>query len=512
MSDNKLIAKNTLMLYFRMILIMGVTLYTSRVVLGVLGVEDFGIYNIVGGVVAMFGFLNGSLTIATQRFLTFELGKGDIDQLKRVFGVSLLIHSFLALVIILLAETIGLWFFFTKLNIPVGRFEAAMWVYQMSVLSAALTVTQVPYNAIIISYERMDAFAYISIVEVVLKLIVVFILARLDYDKLIVYSILIFFVTFFIRKLYKRYSKRIFRKTISSYMFDKTILLNVFSFSGWSLFGSVSYIAKSQGVNVLLNLFYGTTLNAAYGISQQVNTAITSFSQNFTMALNPPIVKAYAKRDLNSTCMLLFSGMKYSFYCSFLLIIPLLYETEYVLSLWLKTVPDYTVDFTRFVLIASLVDSFSYAIGATVQATGRIKWYQIIIGGILFLNLPFSYFIMKLTGEPTSALIIALALTIVAISFRFVILYKLIVFPIYKLIQLLYLVILFCLFTFPVIYLVNSCFVPSFWRLLLSYVSVFIITSWVLLSWGVTTNEREKIFLILKRFTDRILVKIRIKK
>ena len=191
---------------------------------------------------------------------------------------------------------------------------------------------------------------------------------------------------------------------------------------------------------------------------------------------------------------------------------PLLYETEYVLSLWLKTVPDYTVDFTRFVLIASLVDSFSYAIGATVQATGRIKWYQIIIGGILFLNLPFSYFIMKLTGEPTSALIIALALTIVAISFRFVILYKLIVFPIYKLIQLLYLVILFCLFTFPVIYLVNSCFVPSFWRLLLSYVSVFIITSWVLLSWGVTTNEREKIFLILKRFTDRILVKIRIKK
>lgn len=512
MSDNRRIAKNTLMLYFRMILIMGVTLYTSRVVLGVLGVEDFGIYNVVGGVVTIFGFLNGSLAIATQRFLTFELGKGDISQLKRVFGVSLSLHLLLALIVIILAETIGLWFFLAKLNIPIERAEAAMWVYQMSVLSVAFSIIQIPYNAIIISYERMDAFAYISIVEVVLKLLVVLILAKLDYDKLIIYSILIFLVTFFIRTLYQQYSKRILKEAMSSYIFDKKILFDVFSFSGWSLFGSVAYIAKSQGVNVLLNVFYGTTVNAAFGISQQVNTAITSFSQNFTMALNPPIVKAYAQKDINDTYMLLFSGMKFSFFFSFLLIIPLLYETKFILLLWLKNVPDYTVDFTRLILMVSLIDSFAYAIGATVQATGRIKWYQMIIGGLLFLNLPFSYFMMKLTGEPISALVVALLLTIVAMLFRFVILHKLIAYPIHKLIQLLRLVILLCLFTFPVILLINNYILPSFGRLLLSYFSVLIVASWVLLSWGVTKNEREKIFFMLKQFCSRILVKLKFRK
>lgn len=512
MSNKKQIAKNTLMLYFRMILIMGVTLYTSRVVLEVLGVEDFGIYNIVGGVVTMFSFLNGSLAIATQRFLSFELGKGNIMQLKRIFGVSLSIHLILALIVILLAETIGLWFFSTKLNIPVERFEAAMWVYQMSVFSAALTIMQVPYNAIIISYEHMDAFAYISIVEVVLKLLVVFMLARLDYDKLIIYSFLIFIVTFIVRLLYQQYSKIKLHEAMSNYMFDKKILLELFSFSGWSLFGSMAYIAKSQGVNVILNIFYGTTVNAAFGISQQVNTAITSFSQNFTMALNPPIVKAYARKDINDTSVLLFSGMKYSFFFSFLLIIPMLFEMKYILSLWLKTVPDYTVAFTKYILIASLIESFSYAIGATVQAIGRIKWYQVIIGGLLFLNLPISYLVIKLTGEPTSALIVALVLSIVAIFFRFVILYRLIVYPFRKIIKLFGLVILFCLFTFPVISLVNYSFSPSFGRLLLSYLSVFVITSWVLFSWGLTPYEREKMHNVLQRIKNRILVNFGLKK
>lgn len=510
--SNKRIARNTLMLYFRMILIMGITLYTSRVVLDVLGVEDFGIYNVVGGIVAMFGFLNGSLAIATQRFLTFELGKGDVKQLKRVFGVSLSIHLLLALIVIILAETIGLWFLRVKLNIPVGRGEAAMWVYQMSVLSVAFSIMQIPYNAIIISYERMDAFAYISIVEVILKMLVVFILANLNYDKLIIYSILIFIVAFFIRTLYQQYSKRTLKEAMSGYIFDKKILLDLFSFSGWSLFGSVAYIAKSQGVNVLLNISYGTMVNAAFGISQQVNTAITSFSQNFTMALNPPIVKAYAKGNINDTYMLLFSGMKYSFFFSFLLIIPLFYEIEFVLSFWLKTVPEYTVGFTKIILIVSLLDSFAYAIGATVQATGRIKWYQMIIGGLLFLNLPFSYFVMKVTNEPLSALVVALTLTIVAMLLRFIILYKLIVYPIDKLIRLLRLAILLCLFTFPVIYLINYSFLPSFGRLLLSYFSVLIVTLGVLLSWGVTQEERQKIFFMLKQIWNRVLVNLKLGK
>lgn len=416
--SNKRIAKNTVLLYFRMLLTMGVSLYTSRIVLNTLGVEDFGIYNVVGGVVIMFSFFNSAMSSATQRFLTIELGKKDYEALKKVFSMSVNIHALIALIALILAETAGLWFLNTQLVIPEARMEAANWVYQASILAFMLAVMGVPYNAIIIANERMNVYAYVSIIDVILKLIIVFALVWVGYDKLKLYAILVFCVAAIIWLLYKSYCKRNFTETNYSYCWDKTLYKTMMHYAGWNLFGNLAAVTMGQGINIILNLFFGPVVNSARGIAYQVNAAVSGFVGNFQMAMNPQIIKSYAADDRRYMHQLIFQGAKYSFFLLFIIALPLLIETETILRWWLKIVPENTVLFCRLVLINSLIDCISGPLMTAAQATGKIKTYQTVVGGLLLLILPISYVFLKKGFPPEITLYVSISISIVALFTR----------------------------------------------------------------------------------------------
>ncbi len=416
-SDYKKITKNTLMLYFRMFFSMFVTLYTSRVILDVLGVEDFGIYNVVGGIVVLFGFLNNAMAASTQRFLTFELSTGNINSLQKVFGVSLSIHFFIAIIILILAETIGLWMLNTKLVIPPARIIAANWVYQFSVFSFIFTVLTIPYYASIISHEKMNIYAFFGIIEVVLKLIIVFLLP-FGNDKLIFYAFLIFIITILIRSFYILYCRRHFPESHVFFMWDKVLFKKMGSFANWNLLGVFAGIGYTQGVNILLNINFGPIINAARGIAFQVQSAVNSFVTNFQTALNPPIIRAYATNEKSMLYNLVFYSAKFSFFLLFIISLPIILNTEIVLGIWLKNIPDYAVIFTRLVLFDILVASLSGSMQILVQATGNIKKYQIIVSGILLLNLPVSFVVLRLGFLPQSTFIISICCSLLALFAR----------------------------------------------------------------------------------------------
>lgn len=416
---NKRIAKNTGMLYLRMFLIMGVTLYTSRIVLQTLGVTDYGIYNVVGGVVAMFGFLNGALTAATQRFLAFEIGQNNDKKLCQVFSLSLMTHAGLALIIFLLAESIGLWLLYYKMQIPIERFDAALWVFHFAVMSSIVLIMSVPYNAVIVAYERMSAFAYISVVEVVLKLFIVYLLQLSDFDKLKFYAILMFGVQLFIRLLYGAYCSRHFKYLKFRLLWDKPLFKEITNFIGWSVYGSITYLLYTQGLNVLLNIFFGPIVNAARGIVVQIQSAIMSFSTNFQMALNPQITKSYAENDLNRMHTLILAGSKYSFFLLYLFSLPLFIEAEFVLKLWLGQVPEYTVDFLRFILCISIIDVMANPLVVSVQATSRVRKYQFIVGNVLLAIVVGAYLFMKIGCSPQDVFLLQLIMITLLLIIRF---------------------------------------------------------------------------------------------
>lgn len=416
--NNKRIAKNTLMLYFRMILTMVVSLYTSRVVLNTLGVEDYGTYNVVGGVVTMFGFFNGAMTSATQRFLSFDIGKNDYVQLQKTFNATQIIHIGIALLIFILAETIGLWFVNTQLNLPEDRMEAARWVYHFSILSFVISVIQVPYNAVIISRERMNVYAYVSILEVLLKLFIVFMLTWIAFDKLKLYGILLFTVSLIVASIYRIYCLKHFDETSFKIVKDKDLYKTLISYSGWNLFGNIAAVAKGQGISILLNIFFGTVVNAAQGIANQVFSAITSFVYNFQTASNPQIIKSYAAEDKTYMINLVIRTSKFSFYLLFILTLPVMLEIEYILKLWLKIVPDYTAVFTILILINALIDTASGPLMTSLQATGKIKVYQSVVGILLILILPISYLFFKLGFSAESTFFVSISIAIIAFAFR----------------------------------------------------------------------------------------------
>jgi O-antigen/teichoic acid export membrane protein len=424
--NNQRIAKNTLMLYFRMILTMLVSLYTSRVVLNTLGVEDFGIYNVVGGFVTMFGFLNSAMASATQRFLAFEIGKGDHEQLRNVFSMSINIHFLIAFIIFILAETVGLWFVNTQLTIPSGRMGAAQWVYQFSILAMMVNMVSVPYNAMIIAHERMNVFAWVSIAEVSLKLFIVFMLQWFGFDKLKFYAVLTFCVSLIIRFIYGFYCSRQFKESRFRYFWDKSLFKTLVSYAGWNLWGNIAAVLKDQGVNVLLNMFFGPVINAARGIAYQVSSAVNQFVANFQMAMNPQIIKSYASDDLKYMHQLIFRGAKYSFFLLFTLSLPILLETEQILRLWLKIVPDYTVIFTRLVIINVLIDCISGPLMTAAQASGKIKLYQSVVGGLLILNLPISYLFLKFGFQPQVTIFVSIGISVLALMLRLLILRNLV--------------------------------------------------------------------------------------
>ena len=425
-SNNRRIAKNTMLLYFRMIFMMGVQLYTSRVVLNTLGVNDYGIYNVVGGIVAMFGFLNSSMTASTQRYITFELGKGNVGRLKQVFATSVSIHIIISLLILILAETVGLWFFYEKMVIPIERVPSALIVYQMSIITTMIAIMSYPFNADIVAHEKMSAFAYISILEATLKLLVVYVLVWGNFDKLELYAYLITSVQVFICLCYYVYCRKRFVETHINISFNKPLFMDMLKFAGWNLWGNLAAILMTQGLNLLLNIYFGPAVNAARAVSVQVQNAIHQFSNNFQMALNPQITKTYAVGDIENMHKLIFRSSKFTFFLLFTLCLPVFIEAKWILEIWLKIVPDYTVVFLRIMILIMLIDSTSNPLMVSAAATGKVKKYQSIVGGLLLLILPCAYMVLKFGGAPWTVFAVHLAICIAAYFSRLLIIKPLI--------------------------------------------------------------------------------------
>ena len=413
-ANNKRIAKNTLMLYFRMLFTMAVSLFTSRVVLNTLGVEDYGIYNVVGGVVSMFSIISGSLSAAISRFITVELAKGDADKLRKTFSVSL--------IIVVLIESIGVWFLNAKMVIPAERMDAANWVLQFSIVTFVINLISVPYNATIIAHEKMSAFAYISILEVVCKLVIVYLLKISPIDRLVFYAILMCAVSVIIRLVYGYYCNRHFAECKFSFRFDKDLLKRMFSFAGWNFIGASSAVLRDQGGNIIINLFGGPAVNAARGIAMQVNQTIVGFSNNFMTALNPQITKSYASGEQDYMMKLIFRGARFSFYMLLFLSLPVLANTHYILSLWLGMVPDHSVLFVQLALIFAMSESISSPLVTAMLATGKIRNYQIVVGGLQMLNLPISYVLLRIGCIPETVMMVAIGLSQCCLAARLVML------------------------------------------------------------------------------------------
>ena len=390
-SNNKRIAKNTLMLYVRMLFNMAVSLYTSRVVLQVLGVSDYGVYSIVGGVVGMLGFLNATMSGATSRFLTYELGRGDKERLSQTFNAALIVHIGIALLMFIVAETLGLWFVYHKLVIPDGRMTAAIWIYQFSILSAMVSITQVPYNASIIAHERLDVYAYVEIVHTILKLLIVYLLWLIAYDKLIVYGTLILIVTLGIAIYYRVYCLRHFNESRFKFHTQRRMVKDLLSFSGYNLFGNFGSIFNRQGTNIVINLFYGVEFNAASGLATTIADSISSFAHNVITAFRPGITKAYAVEKYHEQEQLTLMALELSVFMIVLVSIPAILEMNFIIKMWLGVVPDGMEPFAKLILMANLFEIIKYIFVINVHATGKVKNVSIATGLILAINPFFIY-------------------------------------------------------------------------------------------------------------------------
>lgn len=397
--DSKRIAKNTLFLYVRMILILTVSLYTSRIVLKILGESDFGVYNVVGGVIILFTFITQALASGTQRFITFEIGKPN-GSLSKIFNVCLNIHFGLCLLLIIVGETIGLWFINSKMNFPLNSLNAVNWVYQITLLSCIVTIVRFPYNAMVIAYEKMNFYAYNSILEAVLKLFVLWFLLICDVNKLILYAFLNLGVSIIITFSYYYYTSLKISKIKYDYKYSLKSYVEVINFSGWAIFGGFAAIGLRQGLNIIINLFYGVTVNAAVGIANQVNGAVTQFVQGFQQAVNPQLIKSEASKDRSRQSTLIEESAKLSYFIMLIIIAPLLFNIGYVLYLWLGTYPAETPSICVFVIIGALIESVSGPLWIVIFATGKIKWYQIVISLLMLINLPIGYIICSFAMSP----------------------------------------------------------------------------------------------------------------
>lgn len=393
------IAKNSLFLYIRMFVTMAVSLYTSRVVLNALGVEDFGINNAVAGFVSMFALISASLSSSISRFLTFELGNGNKESLAKVFSTSVTIQFILVIAIVLIAETLGLWFLNARMTIPTERIIAANWVFQFSVIAFSINLISVPYNAAIIAHENMSSFAYISIFEAVMKLAIAFVITISPWDRLIVYSFMLMLVSIIVRAIYGLYCRRHYEEAHYQFVFDKKIVREMAGFAGWNYLGAGASILRTHGLNLLMNIFFGAAVNAARGIATQVESAVTQFVGNFTMAINPQIVKSYAVGYRDYMHRLVCLGAKYAFFLMLLIAVPIFIDAPYILRLWLKTVPEGTVLFLRLSLLVVLADVFSVTLSTAVAASGKVKKFHIRVSVMVIMVFPLTYLAYKL-GAP----------------------------------------------------------------------------------------------------------------
>ncbi|WP_251623274.1 lipopolysaccharide biosynthesis protein [Odoribacter lunatus] len=430
--NTRRIAKNTGMLYIRMFLIMGVTLYTSRVVLEVLGVEDYGIYNVVGGLVVMFNFLNSSMAIAVQRYLSFEMGRGNWGKLNHIFSLSLVVHGVLALIVVITAGGVGYWLLESMLNIPESKRVAAWWVFVFSIFGCCANIVRIPYNAVIIAREKMNVYAYISILEVVLSLGVAFLLLWIPSDKLKLYAILICGVSCLVTGGYWIYCRSKFVEARFRVFWNKSLFKELMSFAGWSAIGELSWVATIQGVNLVLNIFFNPVVNAARGISYQVTGALNRFVSSFQTAVNPQLIKYFAANEKEQMFVLLFRSTNFSFYLLLFFALPLVLETEEVLRLWLRNVPDYTVLFCRLAIVNVMLDSLSNLLATAAKAYGRIRTYQMWVSLFLFANLPLSYLFLRWGMPPEYTFYIYGCISVFLLIIRTFLLHRMIHLPVIR--------------------------------------------------------------------------------
>lgn len=412
--NNKRIAKNTLFLYFRQILIMAVSLYTVRVVLAALGEEDYGIYNVVGGFVAMFNILSGALSVAISRFITYEMGQPDVTvkRLQCIFSSSLIIQVAMGLIICLLIGTFGVWFVENKMVIPDGRLSVTLYVLLFSTLAFFINLLSVPYNALIIAHEQMKAFAYISIVEAVLKLLIAYLLLVASTDKLLLYALCMVLVSLIVRSIYAIYCKRHFVECRFAWGFDKQLLSKMFAFSGWAFLGNGSFVLKEHGVNILLNIFCGPVVNAARGITSQVTSAVTMFVSNFMQAVNPQITKFYSSGNLDEMHRLIFRSSRFSFYLMLLLGLPLMKCIDYALGLWLVSVPEHTALFIQLLMVFCLMDCLVQPLMTGLLAEGNIRVYEIVLVALNISNVLFSYVALRMDFAPESVYVVSIVVEV----------------------------------------------------------------------------------------------------
>lgn len=398
--SNKAIAVNTVMLYFRMMLTMIISLYTSRVILETLGVDDYGLYQAVGGIVGLLSFINGALATGSSRFLTYELGTGNFEKLKKTFSSVLTVHIILAIFIALIAETVGLWFLYNKMVIPAERLSSAVWVFHISIITALVTITQVPYNASIISHERMGIYAYVSIIEGILKLAIVYLLCIGQVDKLVLYAILLCLVQVGIALFYRYYCVRNFSETHYYFVWDRPIIKEVLGYSGWNLIANTAHALNNQGATILINLFFPASVVTARSVANQVNMAANQFISNFRTAANPQIVKKYAAGDYQGSQKLLLMSTQLSYYMMLVLCVPICFVADTLLDLWLTEVPDYSVEFLQLTIVTSLFQVFDTSFYTALYAKGRIKENALLCPTMGLLVFPIVYILFKIGMSP----------------------------------------------------------------------------------------------------------------
>lgn len=497
--SNKRIVKNTIFLYIRMLLILIISLYTSRVVLNTLGVEDYGIYNIVGGIIVLFSFLNSSLASATQRFLNFELGRNDISKVKNVFSASLQAHILITFIILVLCESIGLWIVNTQLNLPIGRMNAAIWTYHLSIITFCISIIRIPFNAAIIASERMNFYAYISIIEALSKLGVIYLLQIVGIDKLILYAILQGLVCLLITIAYIQYSVKNFNYISFNLKVNKPQLKGILSFSGWSCYGNLSNIAAGQGLNLLLNLFFGVTVNAAMGIANQVSSTVYGFVANFQTAFNPQLVKLYSADKKEDMKLLIYRASRISYFLLLLIALPLLFNTKPVLYIWLNQIPEYAIIFCQLILIDQFFYALSGPLWISAQARGKIASYMMAVGNFNISTLIISYILLKLDCPATSVISSKIFIDFIVYIYRILYLKKHIslnikdythntIFPIIK-------VTIISLF---VPYFLNHFIEYNLPNLLFKIIITIITTVVIIFTLGITNNERNYIIKNIK--------------
>lgn len=499
--NNRRLAKNTAVLYCRMLFLMIVSLYTSRVVLNTLGVEDFGIYGVVGGLVAMASLITSSLSSSTTRFITIAIGKNDNRELAEIFSTSITIQLALIIIVVLIAETVGFWFLVDKMVIPQDRMSAAVWVYQVSIVSFCLSILMVPFNSLIIAHERMSAFAYISVYDAACKLIIAYLITVAPIDRLIWYSLLILAVSVSTQLIYFVYCRQNFTEGRYTLSFNREKLKSMFSFAGWNFVGSTAAILRDQGGNLIINLFSGPSVNAARAIALQVNGTVSGFVTNFQTALNPQITKSYAAGQLDYTRALIQKGACYSYYILLLLVLPVIIKAHYILELWLGIVPEHAVAFLRLVILFTLCEVISGPLITAMLATGRIRNYQLFVGGLNLLNLPVSYIFLCNGYPPESVLIVALVISVGCLMARLIMLRTMIRLSIRVFSrEVLFKIIIVTIFS-SVVPFTLSLYIPDSFLYFVFFVLLSILNTGIAIYFvGISRQEREYVRAKFKQF------------